>query len=116
MLESGSITRYVADQCGLTWEVVAEAGRNEIDINREISRKAFSLPRPPENQKSVGWTQLSDGDAAVVSVTRVRNKPESELANEELDTFARVLANQNGSYQYSEFREQIRAAADIERL
>lgn len=116
MLEEGSITRYVADQFGLKWEVVADAARNGSALDQEISREAFRLPRPPEGSKSVGWAQLSDGDAAVITVTRVQNRPASEIEQEGLGGFQRVLASQQGGYEYSEFRESLRANANISRV
>lgn len=116
MLEDGSITRYVADQFGLSWEVAADARRNGSGLDREISREAFKLPRPPEGEKSVGWAQLSNGDAAVISVTRVQNMSEEDIAQQELNSFQRILASQQGGYEYAEFRDQLRAEADIRRM
>lgn len=116
MLEDGSITRFVADQFGLAWEVVADAGRNQMGIDREIGTEAFRLPRPPEGQKSVGWASLSNGDAAVITVTRVTNKPVDQVATAELESFSRILATQQGGYDFSEFQAELRATADISRV
>lgn len=113
MLEDGSITRYVADQFGLTWTVVSEASRSDREIDAEINRLAFSLPRPAEGNKSVGYVSLSNGDTAVVSVTNVQNKPSDEIDVANLGSLARVLATREGSTDYLEFRDNLKANGKI---
>ena len=115
MLEDGSITRYVADQFGLEWTVVSEASRNDQEIDAEINRKAFSLARPSAGNKTVGYATLSNGDTAVVSVTNVQNKPESEIDLANLESLARVLATREGSTDYVEFRDDLKANGNISR-
>ncbi len=114
MLESGSITRFVADQYGLEWTVVGEATRNEMEMDREINQQAFGLPRPQEGNKSIGYAILANGDAAVISVTNVVNKPDDEVSGEELSSFARALASQQGQSDYLEFRGNLYAEGTIE--
>jgi peptidyl-prolyl cis-trans isomerase D len=114
MLESGSITRFVADQYGLEWTVVGEATRNEMQMDREINVQAFALPRPQEGNKSIGYAILANGDAAVISVTNVVNKPDDEVSGEELSSFARALASQQGQSDYLEFRGNLYAEGTIE--
>ncbi|HIE82350.1 MAG TPA: hypothetical protein EYQ00_00210 [Dehalococcoidia bacterium] len=59
MLEDGSITRFVADEYNLKWTVVAAATRNQRGgLDPQINREAFSLPRPAENNKSIGYAVL----------------------------------------------------------
>ncbi|MEX0942434.1 MAG: SurA N-terminal domain-containing protein [Pseudomonadales bacterium] len=115
MLEEGAITRYVADQYGLSWTVVSEASRNQADMDREINQEAFRLPRPAETTKSVGYSLLSSGDAVVISVTNVRNQPESQMNVAELEGLKRILENQRGAFEYREFRNQLAEAGDISR-
>jgi peptidyl-prolyl cis-trans isomerase D len=115
MLEDGSITRYVADQFGLEWTVVAEASRSDREVDAEINRKAFSLARPAEGNKSVGFTVLSNGDTAVVSVTNVQNKPIEDVDIANLDSLARVLASREGSTDYLEYRDNLKANGKISR-
>jgi peptidyl-prolyl cis-trans isomerase D len=116
MLEEGSVTRYVADQYDLEWQVTAAASRNQAGLDREINQEAFQLPRPAEGSKSVGYAVLADGDTAVISVTNVVNKSQSELPVGELATLSRVLGAQKGSHQLNEFRQQLEDNADVERL
>lgn len=113
MLEDGSITRFVADQFGLEWTVVSEASRSDREIDAEINRKAFSLARPADGNKAVGYVALSNGDTAVVSVTNVQNKSSEEIDVANLDSLARVLASREGSTDYLEFRDNLKANGKI---
>ena len=73
MLESGDLTRYVADQFGLEWKVNAKATRYAPGLDANVREQAFSLPKPVELEKSLGLVELSEGGAAVISVTNVEN-------------------------------------------
>jgi len=116
MLETGSITRFVADKFGLTWEVVGKATRNQLGLDREIVTKAFSLPRPVDGTKSIGSAILTDGDAVVLSVTNVTNSSENSMEATELTSLSRVLAVQQGTHDYFEFRETLNADGDIDQV
>lgn len=115
MLESGSITRHVANKFGLEWTVVPEARRNEPALDQEINRAAFSLARPPETGKSVGHTVLAGGDAAVVTVTNVENGDVDDMEGQEIRSIARALAWQQGRSDFEEFRENLARKVDITR-
>ncbi|MFT7244332.1 MAG: peptidyl-prolyl cis-trans isomerase D [Candidatus Azotimanducaceae bacterium] len=113
MLEDGSITRYVADQYGLKWTVVSEASRSDRGIDAEINREAFSLPRPADGNKSVGFVNLINGDTAVVSVTNVQNKAPADIDVSNLNSLARVLATREGASDYQELRDYLAATGNI---
>ena len=116
MLDSGSLTRFVADQFDLKWEVVAELKRIGSALNSEITDKAFSLPRPLEGGKSVGYIVLTDGDAVVISVTNVKNLLDSQITGAEFADLSRSLVGQRGSIDYQEFEQSLLSAADVERV
>ena len=113
MLEEGSITRFVADQFGLSWTVVAEAARGEREIDAEINRYAFTLPRPADGNKSVGFVELSNGDTSVVSVTNVINKPPAEVDLANIDSLSRILASREGSSDFDAFRDYLREQGSV---
>jgi peptidyl-prolyl cis-trans isomerase D len=116
LLETGSITRFVADKFGLEWEVVGKAVRNQLGLDREIVSEAFSLPRPAEGTKSIGSSMLLDGDAVVLSVTNVTNSSESSMVSTELTSLSRVLAVQQGTHDYFEFRETLATDGNVDRV
>ena len=116
MLENGSITRYVADQYGLKWEVTGGARRNHASMDTTINRQAFSLPKPRVGNKTVGYALLPDGDAVVISVTNVKNKSSDETGIAGLDSLFRVLGSRQGDMDYQEFQDTLTAMADINRV
>lgn len=115
MLESGSIARFVADKYNLKWTVSSETSRNQLTFDREISTQAFTLARPAEGNKSVGYAVLSNGDAVVMSVTNVNNKTEKE-SESDLDRLAKVLGAQQGLSEYQEFRSSLNPGGLVETL
>lgn len=115
LLEGGSITRFVADKYGLEWAVKEEITRNEKDLDPQITKAAFELPRPPEGEKSLGSAVMPNGDAVVISVTRITNGPTTTLKDEDLRNLGQYLAAQQGQDDYSEYRDGLRARADIEK-
>ena len=58
---------------------------------------------------------LADGDAAVVTVTRVINRDPSEAPEFELASLGRALSSQEGRLALSEFQDALAAVADVER-
>ncbi len=116
MLEGGSITRYVADQYGLKWEVTGEARRNHPGMDVDNNRGAFSLPKPQPGKKSVGYALLADGDAAAISVTNVSNKSDDETGDVEQASLARILGDRQGTLDYQDFQDSQNQSADISRV
>ena len=115
MLKGGSVTGYVADQFGLEWIVHGNINRNEMGVDAQIVREAFRLPRPAEGDKSLGASMLSNGDAAVITVTRVMNTDSDDLKESELRNLGRYLAIQQGQSDYNEYREALKVNAEITR-
>ena len=113
MLKKGSIARFVADKYGLAWKVFAGAKRNQTDMDRTINQEAFKLARPPKGGKSVGYAMLANGDAAVISVTNVKNEPEDKVAATDVASMQRLLSAQEGGYEFLEFRDQLAREGDI---
>ena len=115
MLKSGSIARYVADKFGASWTVVANAARHQTGMPAPINEEAFSLPPPPQNSKSVGYTTLPGGDAAVVTVTNVVDGGGDKPSAKDLAGLQRVLGANRGQHEFSEFRNELAKEGNITR-
>ena len=115
MLESGSLTRFVADKYGLEWVRSEQTPRNKLDLDREILEEAFRLQRPAEGDKSVSAVSLTNGDAAVVSVTKVDNAAQDASSNQQLDSISRALAARKGNLDFTEFSSQLESEYEVER-
>ena len=116
MLESGSLTRFVADKYGLEWVRSEQTPRNKLDLDREILDEAFRLSRPAEGDKSVSAITLSNGDAAVISVTQIDNASPDATPNQQLGAIARALAARSGANDFAEFRSELESEFDVERF
>ncbi|MBV1879446.1 MAG: SurA N-terminal domain-containing protein [Pseudomonadales bacterium] len=114
LLKGGSLTRYVADKYGLKWTVVGAAARNQASMDREINQQAFALARPAEGEKSVGFSLLGNGDAVVLSVTNVKNKPRDEVVDDDNQNLGKVLAAQQGVIDYREFIGNLTLSGSVE--
>jgi peptidyl-prolyl cis-trans isomerase D len=114
MLEDGSGARYVADQFGLKWTVVGAARRSQTELDQQINDEAFSLPRPAEGNKAVGYATLEGGDVAVISVTNVQNKKFNDDL-QDLNRLGRILASQQGNGEFIAWREGLEEGATVTR-
>ncbi|MEM7099755.1 MAG: SurA N-terminal domain-containing protein [Pseudomonadota bacterium] len=71
-LEAGESVSAIADTLGGSWRTHTLATRAGLpEVPQDILNRAFELPRPPEGEKSVGAIDLTDGSAALITVTRV---------------------------------------------
>ena len=113
-IEGGSLSQYVADEYGLAWRTVAGAERFMSEVNPLILAEAFKLPRPAEDKESLRATVLPNGDALVLRVSRVENKPVSELP--EIPGLRRNMAGQVGLADFQEFESSLNRSADIGKL
>lgn len=116
LLKSGSITRFVADNAGSRWVVLDGISRQQRELDPQITLAAFRLARPAEGEKTVGSTILGNGDAVVISVTKVINKDASKLPEAEKKGLSGLLAAGKGNLAYTEFRNGLKVSADIERF
>lgn len=114
LLKSGSITAFVADVFGGNWVVLDGISRQQPNLDPEITLEAFKLVRPVEGGKSVGSTTLRNGDAVIISLTKIIDQDASELSEGEKKELARVLATGRGGFAFSEFRFALKANAEIE--
>ncbi len=73
LLEQGEGVSQVASGLGKRWTTLESVNRTRADddVTREVISYAFTLPRPDENDRSVGSVVLADGSSALVAVTRV---------------------------------------------
>jgi len=113
MLESGDITRVVADQFDLEWSVAGAMTRYETELPKALVEKAFALPKPAKAAKSVGLAVLDSGDVAVVSVTNVNNPATAEFAGEN-QAVSQLLANQRGGLEFQALQTSLQQLSDVD--
>ncbi|SDG30608.1 peptidyl-prolyl cis-trans isomerase D [Pseudomonas benzenivorans] len=99
-----------------TWQVVEAATRSQEGVEPVVLQTLFRMPKPSENgQPTFAGISLSSGDFVVVRLNGV-NEPEEALADEDKAMYRRFLASRSGQQDFSAFRKQLEAKADIERF
>lgn len=101
-----------AEQLGLTLENSAATPRFGGSLDGQIRAKAFAMARPQVEQSSIELVELSNGDAALVTVTAVQD---AELAPVTDTTRLESLADQQAEKVYRAMIAALKAEADISR-
>lgn len=112
-IQGGSLAQFVADEYGLSWTVAPGASRLSRDINPQVLSEAFKLPRPAEDKESLGAAELLNGDAVVLRVSKVENKPIPDILQTELAGIKQSVASQLGTADFQEFERSLKLSADI---
>jgi peptidyl-prolyl cis-trans isomerase D len=97
---------------------VSEAGligRDAPEVPPAVRELAFKLPRPDGDGASFGTLSLTNGDAAVVSVTRVVDGDLASLGDAERAQAERELEGLLGSGYYEVLVEDLERRADVSR-
>jgi len=92
------------------------SNRLNAEIPGPILNKAFTLAHPGKGQSSADTVILADSSLAVVIVDKVIPADFSEVSEQELQTFSKLLAERLGSQAYQVFVQETRDAAEVERL
>ena len=112
-LESGeeltfSLADYEANDAGLIT-------RNAAEVLAGVRELAFSLPRPAEGSASFGSSVLANGDAVVVTVSKVVDGVLAELDEAERARAKRELEQYFGTSYYEQLLADLERRANIER-
>lgn len=115
-IRGGSLSQYVADEYGLQWVLQERVSRFSREVDPQVLREAFKLPRPASDQESLGTAILPNGDSLVLRVSGVTNLEGSELVDAEIAGVRDNLASQMGMMDFQEFQDSLATEASIERV
>ena len=90
--------------------------RFSIEVPREIVDKAFTLAHPKTGKVSVDSVVLADSSLVIVIVDKVIAADFSKISEAEIQSMGTALANRSGRQAYDVFVQEVRDAAEIERL
>ncbi len=90
-------------------------GRSDPDLPAPVREVAFTLPVPTGGQASIGTATFSDGDAAVVRVTRVESGEVTPAPQQGPDQARSTLGRLMGRQAYDAVLEDMERRADVER-
>ena len=115
-VKAGESVAEVADDHGLQWQTVELARRTQPGVPREVLQTAFSLERPADEvAKVVGDASSVTGEKYVVTVTRVEDGDVSTMAESEINTVRRLLANRVSNVDFEGFYRTLENDASISR-
>ncbi len=114
-LKAGDGVGRVADEHGVDWQTIEQAGRTDRRAPRPVLDAAFALARPEEGDKSIGNANLDDEGKAVVVVTRVVDGDLSALADVYVDSLRDIFLNNIRQLDFDAFYQSYFKAADISR-
>lgn len=101
-----------AEAAGKSLEQSEATPRFGGTLDAQIRAKAFAMPRPVDDKAVVELVELSNGDAALVSVTAVKDAEiAAQTTPEQLDS----LADQNAERGYRALIATVKAEAEIVR-
>lgn len=116
-LEGGESTSSVAVEHDLEWTVKGAAQRSVEDVPPSVVRKAFAMPRPEPDQKSLGRVEMANGDFVIVSVSKVNpGVGIAKFASSEMRQLRQFHASIQGGQAFDSFSRAIERNSDIDRI
>ena len=107
----GTSLEAIAKARDLEWRVELGARRQSSLLPREVAAAAFGMMAGESNQ--VQLARLPAGQFALVQLAAVRAGAEGVLSEAEVEALAFQLANSAGQLSLREYRDAVRADADV---
>jgi peptidyl-prolyl cis-trans isomerase D len=111
---SGKTLEAAVADAGYEIKAVEGVERNDVSVDRDVLRQAFSLAKPQDDAPITSSTRTSSGDYAVISLSAV-NLGGKELPEEQKTAIAAQLKNITGQGEYASYRDLLRESASIKR-
>ena len=115
-LREGKTLQQVADDYGYSVESKQGVGRQSADVDSRIVSQAFRMSKPDEKAPSIDSFINERGDFVVIALNNVIEGNPSVLPEQQQLVIARILAQQSGLSDFSEFMDGLKAKADIEKF
>lgn len=113
-VRAGQALETVVADAGYEVKVVENGSRNDVSVDRDVLRQAFSLAKPRGEAAVVTATRTSTGDYAVIALTAV-NLGGQEVATEQKTAIAAQLKGMTGQGEYASYQDLLREKASIKR-
>lgn len=110
---NGESMEALNDQDYLSYEAVKAGKRSEVGNSPEVVREAFSLEQPDEGHSVEAGINLSNGDYAVVQVTKVLAPDVDDLEQSVRDQLKSGFENMRRSVDLATMVESLRKTAEI---
>ena len=102
------------EQVQAQWQASEAASRNQEGVEPAVLQQVFRMPRPQaSDQPSYGSVRLGNGDFVVIRLDGV-SEPQSELSEQDKQSYRRFLASRSGQQDFAAYRQLLHAEAEIE--
>lgn len=95
------------------WQATEAASRNQEGVEPAVLQQVFRMPRPDGDKPSYGSVRLGNGDFVVIRLDGV-SEPDTELSEQDKQSYRRFLASRSGQQDFAAYREMQHAEAKIE--
>lgn len=111
-IRSGETLESVAQSAGYDVKTLVKADRNKSDVDSQLMRKVFSMPKPQSDKPILDGILTRDGSYAVIELNNV-NLSSDGLATEEMAAVEAQLARITGENEYRSYQDLLREKAKI---
>lgn len=115
-IRAGRSIEEVAKAHSLQWTAKPRSKRSGGGVQPQILQKAFALPRPAAEQRSVDSLALFNGDVVIMEVSNVRDGKPADMSDMEKNAMLRYLSSNEGQELFIMYQKALRDRADIEIL
>jgi peptidyl-prolyl cis-trans isomerase D len=114
-IQAGKSIMEIAQSAGYPVKEVKGATRGSPDVDMEVIRHAFSMPKPAAEKASASGVTLSNGDYTVIAISAVNPGDKSKMPVEQQSAIVAQLSNIAGQQSFDSFQKALEDSAEIER-
>lgn len=113
-LTAGAALKELADAEKLAYQEADAAGRDASELNPEVLRSVFRMPRPDADKALDKGFALINGDYAIVRLSAVSDADPSTMSSAEREQMKRGFVNLRGNQALSTLSDDLRRQATVE--
>ena len=114
-VKAGELAADVSDNMGLNWKEYTDIRRDNVMLNREVITTIFTLEKGKVAQDPWASFEISDGDYAVIRLTKVIEGDIDSVNALEKSSISNMIGDTFGAADYQAYQKVALDSADIER-
>ncbi|MDP0589665.1 MAG: SurA N-terminal domain-containing protein [Candidatus Endonucleobacter bathymodioli] len=112
-IKSGD-AKQVAENAGLSWSETQGVNRKQPAIDNKILAKAFKMPYPGTDKSELAYTELLNGDVAIVLLSAVYPGKYTDSDQKMMAARDQYIARNKGRNIYNEYLEGLKADGNVD--
>ncbi|WP_081869979.1 SurA N-terminal domain-containing protein [Endozoicomonas numazuensis] len=112
-LVAGESLEKVAESAGLKWTESKEIARRQQGVPQQLLTESFKMPHPEVGQSTFATAELSNGDIAVIALSKVIEGKSTEADAARDRMMAGYIANGNGRNLFTEYLKSLKESAKV---